>query len=78
VGQDARAKGTRKVADDYHSDITDAVLYMYRACRAFMEPEPEAHDPNYREPSEFMLKQLAEQKRLMGRDPLGLALGFDD
>lgn len=76
--QDARAKGTRKVADDYHSDITDAVLYMYRACRAFMEPEPEAHDPNYREPSEFMLKQLAEQKRLRGRDPLGLALGFDD
>ncbi|HET7378719.1 MAG TPA: hypothetical protein VFJ24_01635 [Gaiellales bacterium] len=46
--QDARAKGERKIADDYHSDITDAVLYGFRACRAYLEiaPEERPADPN--------------------------------
>ncbi|HJX66264.1 MAG TPA: hypothetical protein VJ860_20185 [Polyangia bacterium] len=76
--QDARAKGVRKVADDYHSDITDAVLYMFRACRAFMEHEQGEHPPGYVEPSEHLKAVMAEQRRMKGRDPLGIALGFED
>ena len=37
---DARAKGVLKVADAYHSDICDAVLYAYRAASHYLfEPE---------------------------------------
>ena len=76
--QDSRAKGVRKISDDYHSDITDAVLYMYRACRAFMERDQPERSPLYQPPSAYVLEQLAEQRKLKGKDPLGVALGFDD
>lgn len=76
--QDARAKGVRKIASDYHSDITDAVLYMYRACRAFLEREEPPKDPVYREPSELIKRQLEWQRRHAERDPLEVAFGQDD
>jgi Terminase-like family. len=62
----------------FHGNMTDVALYGWRECQAFMEIEAPAHPPGYVEPSEYMLKALAEQKRMKGRDPLGIALGFDD
>lgn len=38
--QKARVRGTLKIADDYHADLTDAVLYAFRACLAFHEVAP--------------------------------------
>jgi hypothetical protein len=35
--QDKRAVGTLAIADDFHSDITDAVLYAYRACYGWIQ-----------------------------------------
>lgn len=37
---DARAKGRAAISDRYHSDITDAVLYGYRAALHFLEQDP--------------------------------------
>lgn len=45
--QDARAKGVLKVADSYHSDICDAVLYAYRAASHYLyEPETKKAKPS--------------------------------
>ena len=75
--QDARAKGTRKIAGDYHSDITDAVLYMYRACRAFMEQEQPAKPAGYVEPSPTVKRALEWQKKQARRNSLDVIMGFD-
>jgi hypothetical protein len=76
--QDERAKGIRKIADDYHSDITDAVLYMFRACRAYFESEEEEHPPGWRPPSAYLQEQMRIQKAQRGKDPLSVLLGFED
>ena len=76
--QDARARGVRKIADDYHSDITDAVLYMYRACRAFMEIEVPPKPPGYIEPSSTVKRLLEWQRRHAGKDPIEVMFGVDD
>lgn len=34
---DERALGKLKIAEDYHSDITDAVLYAFRACYGWIQ-----------------------------------------
>lgn len=41
----ARARGVQAVSDAYHSDITDAVLYAYRACRHFLYAPPDPPKP---------------------------------
>lgn len=68
--QDAKARGIRKIAEDYHSDITDAVLYAYRAAMAWLEtPAAAAVEPGR---SALLDRLLSEQDR---DDPLE-ALGY--
>jgi hypothetical protein len=44
--QDARSRGIQRVSDAFHSDVCDAALYAYRACRAYLYEEPAAvEDP---------------------------------
>ncbi len=62
----------------FHGNATDVALYGWRECRAFMEQEQEEHPPGYREPSDHLKAVMAEQRRTKGRDPLGVALGFED
>jgi hypothetical protein len=60
----------------FHGNMTDAVLYGWRECRAYFEDQPPDRDPNWQEPTELMKRALAEQKRAAGRDPLDALLGF--
>jgi hypothetical protein len=60
----------------YHGNMTDAVLYGWRECQAYFEQELPERPAGYREPSEYVKRALAEQKRNAGRDPLDVALGF--
>jgi hypothetical protein len=73
--QDARATGTLKIAEDYHSDITDAVLYAFRACLGYLttpEPTPQSHEAAY-------VARLAAQDRASAhRDPMEAFLGYGD
>jgi hypothetical protein len=55
---DAMARGVHKVDRDYHSDITDAVLYAYRATLAFMSKTLAAADPF----EQTYLKRLADKQ----------------
>ena len=69
--QDARAKGLRKVAEDYHSDITDAVLYAYRACMGFLQ-KPAAPARTYEQT--FVDRLYQQQQRERAVDPIDAAL----
>lgn len=73
---DARAKGVLKIAEDYHSDITDAVLYAFRACYAYLEqPAP----PPPENPQAAWLAKLAAEERSRTRlDPIAAFLGYSD
>lgn len=62
----------------YHGNMTDAVLYGWRECKAFFEEIPEDRPPEYRPPSALMLEIIAQQRRDKRRDPLGSMLGFDE
>ena len=42
---DARAKGELKIASEPHSDIVDAVLYAFRACRGYQYEGPPPPKP---------------------------------
>ena len=59
----------------FHGNMTDAVLYGWRECRAYFETIPPDRDPAWQEPTEHMKRVLAEQKRGEGRDPLNTILG---
>lgn len=73
---DARAKGVLKIAEDYHSDITDAVLYAFRACYAHLErPAP---PPPADERQAFLAKLAAKQRSQTRRDPVDAFLGYRD
>lgn len=76
--QDARARGLQKIAEDYHSDITDAVLYAFRACYGYLsKPAP----PAPRDEREALIRSLYQQQqkaRDPDRDPYAALLGFDD
>lgn len=39
---DSRARGVLRISDRYHSDVLDAALYAYRACRGYLYDEPPA------------------------------------
>lgn len=56
--QDARAKGTLRVSDAYHSDITDAVLYAYRAAQHYQ------YEPAKPKPTAIERVDLWEQEQL--------------
>lgn len=76
--QDARAEGRLKIAEDYHSDITDAVLYAYRTCYGYLSKPP---PPPPKSENDALVKQLyAQQQRARDpeRDPWSAALGFED
>ena len=59
----------------FHGNMTDAVLYGWRECRAYMEELAPERPPEWREPTELMKRALAEQKRGAGKDPLDRLLG---
>lgn len=72
---DARAAGTLKIAEDYHSDITDAVLYAYRACLGYLAtpaPPPQTHE------QAFIARLAAKERSGATRDPLEAFLGYGD
>jgi len=52
----------------YHGNMTDAVLYGWRACHAFLEKPVAEPDPQYKKPTEWQQKVLAAQRRERRRD----------
>lgn len=74
--QKARAEGKLKIAEDFHSDITDAVLYAFRACYGYLArpaPAPPADE------GEALIRRLyQEQQRGRHGDPIAAMLGYDD
>lgn len=60
---DARARGVLRISDRYHSDVTDACLYAYRACRGYLYEAPPAPpvDPQVAD----MERRVAERVRLV-------------
>lgn len=72
--QDAKAIGEMKIAEDYHSDITDAVLYAFWCCYGYLaKPKP---PPPPKEEVATIERIWREQNR--SRDPLEALLGLDD
>lgn len=57
----ARARGQLKVSEGYHSDITDAVLYAYRACRGYLYQAPPPPPPP--EPDQLLANRLQQVER---------------
>ena len=73
--QDARALGTLKVAEDHHSDITDSVLYAFRACLGYLttpRPPEQSHEQAY------VSRLAAKERSRAAQDPVASFLGFDD
>lgn len=71
---DKLALGERKIAREPHSDITDAVLYGYTECLAWLArpaPPPDSEVSH-------VTKLFREQQRQRGRDPYARLLGIDD
>jgi len=59
---DARARGTLKVDElAYHSDVTDAALYAFRACLGYLQtpPPPLPEEPIAREDAERRARMAA-------------------
>jgi hypothetical protein len=71
--QDEKAEGRLKIAEDYHSDITDAVLYAFWCCYGYLaRPKP----PPPPDVSRLVDRLYEEQQRY--RDPLEAMLGMED
>jgi hypothetical protein len=65
--QDAKVRGVLREADGYHSDITDAVLYAYRACHAYhyQAPAPKLdEDQRMSEHHRRLAEQVDGERRL--------------
>jgi hypothetical protein len=60
---DAQAVGTLKIAEDFHSDITDAVLYAYRACYGWIQGEPPPKPKTDGEEYALRLLRIAARER---------------
>lgn len=63
----------------FHGNMTDAVLYGWRECRAYFETllEPAFVGPTQPQAPNTIAKALAEQKKQSRRNPLDVIMGFD-
>lgn len=65
---DALSKGERQIAREPHSDICDAVLYAYRACRHYLHEPPTKPRENEAE-SQLFERRFERVEREQAADP---------
>ena len=75
AAMDGKLQELTRAAGGFHGNMTDAVLYGWRECKAFFERPETAKDPLYVAPNPTLAAAIAEQRRNAHRDPLDAFFG---